>query len=252
MNLALTIQHNDLVPVYKTGKGTQAVSLRDIHQQLDPAKDFSTWAKAKVKEHRLVENVDFVKLPEINHPQVGNSKRGRKRIEYVLPLMIAKKVAMGVNTVAGDRVKEYFIRCEEIALAVSTGQPAPRKLTDFACTAVQVQCVKEVGSALYLPNNDPGAIIEHHRKVSLLLTGKRPGDYVKDFVKRGLRVASLSARQLMRRMEPAKACTAAFLDDARVRGKSLAQLEAAGVVKALPQAFDALLRAGYSLDELGA
>ncbi|MDB5235438.1 MAG: hypothetical protein JWR44_2431, partial [Hymenobacter sp.] len=57
MNLALTIQHNDLVPVYKTGKGNQAVSLRDIHEQLEPAKDFSTWAKAKLKEHRLTENV---------------------------------------------------------------------------------------------------------------------------------------------------------------------------------------------------
>ena len=68
----------------------------------------------------------------------------------------------------------------------------------------------------------------------------------------GLRVASFSGRSLLRRFEPAKACTAAFLDDARVRGKSLAQLEAAGVVQALPQAFDALLRAGYSLDELGA
>lgn len=249
MNLALTIQHNDLVPVYKTGKGNQAVNLRDIHAALEAGKNFNAWVKAKVKEHRLVEKVDFV----IYTPEEFNSgKRGRKRKDYVVPLNIAKRVAMGVNTEAGDRVKDYFIRCEEIALAVSSGQAAPRKLADFASQAVQVQCVKEVGRALYMPNNDPGAIIEHHRSVSLLLTGKRPADYVKSFVQRGLRVASLSARQLMRRMEPAKACTAAFLDDARTRGKSLAQLEAAGVVKALPQAFDALLRAGYSLEELGA
>jgi len=249
MDLGLILQHNDLVPVYKTGKGNQAVSLRDIHEALEAGKNFNAWVKAKVKEHRLTENVDFV----IYTPEEFNSgKRGRKRKDYVVPLNVAKRVAMGVNTVAGDRVKDYFIRCEEIALAVTTGQPAPRKLAEFASQLVQVQCVKEVGRALYMPNNDPGAIIEHHRKVSMLLTGKRPGEYVKDFVKRGLRVASLSARQLMRRMEPSKACTAAFLDDARVRGKSLAQLEAAGVIKALPQAFDALLRAGYSLDELGA
>lgn len=253
MNLSLTIQHHDgLLPVYKTGKGTQAVNLRDVHGCLDPAKDFSTWAKAKIKEHRLVENVDFIKQPVLNHLQVGNSKRGRKRIEYVLPLNIAKKVAMGVNTAAGDRVKDYFIRCEEIALDVLKSEPAPRKLTDYASQAVQVQCVKELGRALYLPDNNPEAIIEHHRRVSVLLTGKRPSDYVKQFVKRGMRVASFTGRQLMRRVEPAKACTAAFLDDARARGKSLAQLEAAGVVAALPQAFDALLRAGYSLDELGA
>lgn len=249
MNLGLTIQHNDLVPVYKTGKGNQAVSLRDIHAALEAGKTFNAWVKGKVKEHRLTENVDFV----IYTPEEFNSgKRGRKRKDYVVPLNVAKRVAMGVNTVAGDKVKDYFIRCEEIALAVTAGQPAPRKLTDFASPAVQVQCVKEVSSALYKPNNDPGAIIDHHRRVSVLLTGQRPSDYVKAFVKRGLRVASLSARQLMRRMEPAKACTAAFLDDARVRGKSLAQLEAAGVISALPQAFDALLRAGYSMEELGA
>lgn len=253
MDLHLTLQHNDLLPVYRTGKGNRAVSMRDIHTLLEPAKDFSTWAKAKIKEHGLREKVDYVKQPElINHLEVGNSKRGRKRVEYVVPLPVAKKIAMGVNTPAGDSVKDYFLRCEEIALAVAAGQPAPRRLADFASPVVQVQCVKEVGRVLYLPNNNPMAIMEHHRRVSVLLTGKRPSAYVRDFVSRGLRVASLSARQLMRRLEPAKACTAAFLDDARVRGKSLAQLEAAGVVAALPQAFDALLRAGYSLDELGA
>jgi hypothetical protein len=135
---------------------------------------------------------------------------------------------------------------------LQVSHPAPRKLADFAKPAVQIECVKQVGQALYGPDNNPEEIIKHHRRVSVLLTGKRPSDYVKSFVKRGLRVASYTGRQLMRRMEPAKACTAAFLDDARVRGKSLAQLEAAGVVEALPQAFDALLRAGYSLDELGA
>ena len=248
MNISLTIQHNDLLPVYKTGKGTQAVSLRDVHASLDVAKKFSTWAKAKIKEHRLVENVDFV----ISDLQVTNSKRGRKPTEYVMPLKVAKKVAMGINTAAGDRVKDYFIRCEEIALAVASSQPAPRKLTDFANPDVQVQCVKDVSNALYLPDNNPEAIIEHHRQVSLLLTGKRPSDYVRQFVKRGLRVASFTGRQLMRRMEPAKACTAAFLDDARTRGKSLAQLKDAGVISALPKAFEALLRAGYSMDELGA
>lgn len=155
-------------------------------------------------------------------------------------------------TLFKDQYVAEFDRMERELRRMTTGQPAPRKLTDFAQPAVQVQCVKEVGAALYGPNNDPGAIIDHHRRVSILLTGFRPSDYVREFVKKGLRVASLSARQLMRRLEPAKACTAAFLDDARVRGKSLAQLEAAGVVEALPQAFDALLRAGYSLQELGA
>ena len=106
MNLNLKLQHNELLPVYMTGKGNQAVSLRDIHAELEPAKDFSTWAKAKMKEHRLVEKRDYVKVSVINPLQVENRKRGRQRIEYIVPLPIAKKVAMGVNTAAGDMVKD--------------------------------------------------------------------------------------------------------------------------------------------------
>lgn len=249
MNLHLTLQHNDLLPVYLTGAGNQAVNLRDIHTALDAGKDFTSWAKAKIKEHRLAENQDFVILTLKGE----NSGRGRARKEYVLRMHIAKRVAMGVNTVAGDRVKDYFIRCEELAIAALAPKPtAARKLTDFTSQQVQKQCVKEVGAVLYTPDNSPEAIKAHHSKVSMLLTGCRPSEYVKAAVAKGLRVGSFSARKLLRRLDPAKAATAAFLDDARARGKSLAQLEAAGVVLALPQAFDALLRAGYSMEELGA
>lgn len=248
VDLQLSVQHQGLFPVYRTGKGTQAVNLRDVHESLDVNKAFSTWAKAKLKEHRLTENKDFV----IYDLEGSNSRRGRKRVDYVVPLAVAKKIAMGINTAAGDQVKDYFLRCEEIAVAVVAQQAEPLKLTDFTKPTVQVQCVKNVGKALYRPDNNPTDIIEHHRQVFRMLTGKRPSQYVKEAVKRGLRVASLSGRALLRRMEPAKACTAAFIDDARTRGKSLAQLDAAGVVQALPQAFDALLRAGYSMEELGA
>jgi len=247
MDLKLQILRNDLFPVYQTGKGNKAVNLRDVHSALDVNKAFSTWAKGKFKEHRLIENQDFV----IYDLEGSNSKRGRKRIDYVVPLPIAKKIAMGINTQAGDQVKEYFLRCEELLLQVASRRPEqPIRLIDFTQPLMQVQCVKKVGQHLYMPSNNPELIIEHHREVSRLLTGHTPSAYVESFVKKGLRVASFSARKLMRRLEPAKACTAAFLDDARTKGKSLHQLASAGVIEALPQAFDALLRAGYSLEEL--
>lgn len=252
MEMNLTIQHNSLVPVYKTDKGTQTVSLRDIHAKLDTGKDFSTWAKAKCKEHRLKENEDFVKLSAINPSEGGIKKRGRKRVEYILPLRLAKKIAMGVNTEAAEVIKDYFLACEEIAIAAQQAVAAPRPLVAFTDQKVQVQCVKEVGKALYGPNNDPNQIIKHHREVTKLLTGFRPSAYVRSFVKRGLRVASFSARQLMRRMDPAKAATAAFMDDACMRGKTLAQLTEAGIVEALPQAFNAMLRAGFTPAEIEA
>lgn len=254
MDLQLTVQHNDLFPVYLTGSKNQAVSLRDVHAALEAGKDFTTWVKGKLKEHRLTENQDFViyTLEGVNTPR----RAGRPRKDYVVPLRIAKMVAMGVNTEPGDRVKEYFLQCEQVAIAAVTQAPAPAaaplRLTDFTQPQVQVQCVKRVAGALYMPGNNPLAIIEHHRETCELLTGRTPSDYVRSFVAKGLRVSSFSARKLMRRLEPAKACTAAFIDDARARGRQPAQLAAAGVIDALPQAFDALLRAGYSLDELGA
>ena len=181
--------------------------------------------------------------------------RGRAQERLVMTRAGFVRLVFGFTGKKSAAFKEEYIAefdRMEVLLSGSHREPAQRKLTDYTSRAVQVQCVKEVGNALYLPGNDPKDIISHHRAVMKALTGKRPSAYVKQFVKQGLRVASFTGRQLLRRMEPAKACTAAFLDDARVRGKSLAHLEAAGVVEALPQAFDALLRAGYSLEELGA
>ena len=185
-----------------------------------------------------------------------HDSQGKEQEMYLLNRAAFTLLVLGFKGKKAAAFKEEYVaefdRMEAMLRQIGASQPAPRKLTDFASPVVQKQCIKEVGAALYGSDNSPEAIIDHHRRVSILLTGKRPSDYVKSFVKRGLRVASYTGRQLMRRMEPAKACTAAFLDDARVRGKSLAQLEAAGVVEALPQAFDALLRAGYSMQELGA
>ena len=67
---------------------------------------------------------------------------------------------------------------------------------------------------------------------------------------RGLKMKSLSGRQALRRLEPVKAATAAFLDDMTQRGHTLDQLAAAGIVEALTPAFEAMLRAGITPAEL--
>lgn len=256
MNLSLQLVRNDLFPVYETGKKSRAVSLRDVWAALDSGKDFSAWAKAKIKEHRLAEGTDYITDRAGENPLQGeNAKTGRRRVEYILPLRTAKIIAMGINTPAGDAVKDYFLRCEEIAqAAVAAGfnpaPPAPRNLPDFTAPTVQIECVKQVGAALYTASRRPDPIMEHHRAVCQVLTGKRPSGYVKGWVAKGRRVKSLSARAVMRRFEPALAATAAFFDDAVARGKQLAQLESAGLAAALPAAFAAMLRAGYSDGEV--
>lgn len=231
--------------VFKTGKGNVATD-----SLLVAAKFGKRHSNLMATYNKLEITPDFNALNFKRIKYVDS--RGREQDKLIMSRAGFVRLVFGFTGKKAAAFKEDYITEFDRMETVIRSAPAPRKLTEFVNPAVQVQCVKDVSHVLYSPNNDPGAIIEHHRRVSILLTGKRPSDYVRSFVKRGLRVASLSARQLMRRMEPAKACTAAFLDDARARGKSLAQLEDAGVVIALPQAFDALLRAGYSLDELGA
>lgn len=200
-----------------------------------------------MEEMGFVAGVDFVK----KYLQVQIKKAGRQRIDYILPLRNAKKLAMGVNSKESDFVKEYFLLCEEVAVSIAaTLEPAPLNLLDFTSEQVQVQCVRRVATYL-IPTSNPALVIDHFRETCKLLTGVRPSDYRKAFVLAGNRVKSLSGRQLMRRFEPGKACAAAFLDDARQRGRDLAQLAQAGVVETLTPAFDALLKAGYTMQELG-
>ena len=250
MNLNLTLQHNELLPVHKTGKGTQVVTMRDIHASLESRKPYSPWQKAKIKEHRLVENRDYVIISDL---QVTNSKRGRKRTECIVPLAIAKKIALGVNTAAGDKVKDYFLRCEAIALRglqPQMPQPTATPLLLLTNTQEQVRQVKAAAAHLMRYGNSPGPAINHFRRTMRLLTSCTPSEYVKAAVAPGLRVGSLSGRQLLRRLEPAKAATAAFMDEQVQRGRTLEQLADAGIPDALPVAFAAMLRAGIMPAEL--
>jgi phage anti-repressor protein len=238
---------NDLFPVYESHQGEKIVSLRDVHAALHVKKSFTKWAELKAVEHGLLEGADFVK----KYLQVQIKSAGRQRIEYILPLRVAKKVAMGVNTPDAEFVKDYFLLCEEVAVNVTQAlQPKPLRLVDFTSTAVQVECSKSVAAHLMRDTN-PAPAIDHFRETCKILTGLKPSQYRNSFLTQGIRVASFSGRKLLRRFEPAKACTAAFLDDARQRGRNVAQLAAAGVVEAVTPAFDVLLRVGYTMEELG-
>lgn len=65
-------------------------------------------------------------------------------------------------------------------------------------------------------------------------------------------MGSLSGRQLLPRLEPAKACTAAFIDEQVRNGKTLEQLDAADIPKTFSAAFEAMLNAGITPAELSA
>lgn len=143
----------------------------------------------------------------------------------------------------------YIAQFDRMEAQLRTAPPTV-PLPDFTKPAVQVQQVKATAGRLFRLNGDPNDIMQHHRGVMKCLTARTPSQYVRDAVARGLRVRSLSGRQVLRRLEPAKAATAGFLDEQVARGHTLEQLTAADVPATLTAAFAAMLRCGITPAEL--
>jgi anti-repressor protein len=111
-----------LIKVWKTEKGNQAVSGRDLHKFLDIGREFANWIKGRIEKYGFIENKDFYKM---YYDQNGNNipiaKSGNDdyqrviggRIEYVLTISMAKELAMVENNEKGREARKYFIECEE-------------------------------------------------------------------------------------------------------------------------------------------
>lgn len=93
------------------GKTVQTANARELHTFLAVKKDFSDWIKAQIKRAMLVENVDFVVLPQKGE----NLSGGRPALEYHLTIEAGKHIAMLSGTSKGRKVREYFLECERQA-----------------------------------------------------------------------------------------------------------------------------------------
>jgi Rha family phage regulatory protein len=125
-------------------------------------------------------------------------------------------------------------------------------LPNFMERATQVTGVKQTAHHLLHSKVGKYGLIQHHRQVFHALVGQTPSEYVQAAVITGMRVASCSGRELLRRLDPARAATAAFFDEQLRRGKTIQQLTDAGLHEVLPTAFAAMLRAGIIAPEVRA
>ena len=91
------------------------VNGRELHAELGIAKDFSDWIKAQIKRAMLVENADYVVLPQKGE----NLSGGRPALEYHLSIEAGKHIAMLSGTAKGREVREYFLECERRAKAAT-------------------------------------------------------------------------------------------------------------------------------------
>lgn len=99
-----------LIEIKKELIGTEninSVNVREMYQQLDIKKDFSTWIKSQISSLGLEENIDYLMLP-----QKGEG-RGHNKIDYIITLDTAKHIAMASRTEKGKEVRKYFIEAEK-------------------------------------------------------------------------------------------------------------------------------------------
>ncbi|MBS0427150.1 MAG: antA/AntB antirepressor family protein [Proteobacteria bacterium] len=101
---------------------TPTVNGRDLHAELGVKKDFTDWIKAQIKRAMLVEDRDYVKVP-----QKGElSATGQVRHDYHLTIEASKHIAMMSGTARGAEVREYFLECERRAKAAVPAVKDPR------------------------------------------------------------------------------------------------------------------------------
>lgn len=103
----LLIIENGLIPVYKSDKGTQAVSARELYKGLElAAGQFSRWANINITENEFFsEDVDFYR--------VRLDVEGNEVEDFIMRLDMAKHLAMLARTENAHLLRDYFIKVEE-------------------------------------------------------------------------------------------------------------------------------------------
>lgn len=118
-----------IIPIREHG-GKQVASLRDLHEFLQVAGDFTSWAK-KMFEYGFTENQDFA---EVFMNSDENPLGGRPRRDWAVTLDMAKEVSMIQRTERGKQARQYFIEVEKQARPAlpRTYAEALRELADTA------------------------------------------------------------------------------------------------------------------------
>lgn len=107
-DLNVNIIANELIPVYENA-GQQAVNTRELHEFLEVGKDYSNWFKYRAAQAGFIEGEDY----EVVSANSGEYPGGRPRLDYIVPIDIAKEIAMMENNEKGREVRRYFITVEK-------------------------------------------------------------------------------------------------------------------------------------------
>jgi anti-repressor protein len=96
---------NELIKI-QTNENGHAVSARDLHEALGIQKHFTQWWENQTNMLHLTEEKDFLTLRL-------ESTGGRPSTDYIIPLDIAKHLAMISGGENAHKIREYFIQVEK-------------------------------------------------------------------------------------------------------------------------------------------
>lgn len=96
---------NQLIAVSLNDNQEPVVSGRQLHEALGVNSNYTTWFD-RMTEYGFVEGQDFL-------PNLEKSTGGRRAVDHVIKLDMAKEIAMIQRTDKGKEVRQYFIQVEK-------------------------------------------------------------------------------------------------------------------------------------------
>lgn len=118
------------IKIQENADGKKAVSAREMYLNLGLKEgNWQRWANKNIEKNPFAnEGKDWISLTlmvskEVGHSSSGRVKKGNYAKDYVLTLDFAKKLCMQARTERGEKVRDYFLEVERVAIAATNISP---------------------------------------------------------------------------------------------------------------------------------
>lgn len=170
---------NELIKVTEKD-GKQIVSARELYKELELADgQFSRWAKSNIVENPYaIENEDWVGF--------DIDVEGNKTKDFALVISLAKKIAMMSKTEKGNKVRDYFLECEQKAKEKEKAWSLPQTYAEALQLAADQAKEIEQNKKLIAEQKPKAeyfdALVDRKLNINFRDTAKEIGVKEKDFI----------------------------------------------------------------------